>query len=181
VDHYLAGLPEPTTPEIDAFYQENIQRFQEGEKVTASHILISATPGMSEEEQAAAKAEADDIRSQILEGADFAEMAKEHSADVTSGARGGELGSFERGRTVPPFEEVAFSLEIGEISEPVQTRFGYHLIKVSDHVEAGTREIADVRDVIIRQLQQQDFIDWRSELLEEADVKKMSEESGEQP
>jgi parvulin-like peptidyl-prolyl isomerase len=181
VDHYLAGLPEPSTPEIEDFYEENIQRFQEGEKVTASHILISATPGMSEEEQAAAKAEAEDIRNQILNGADFAEMAKEYSADVHSGARGGELGSFERGRMVAPFEEAAFGLDIGEISEPVKTQFGYHLIKVSDHIDAGTRELGEVRDIIIRQLQQKDFMDWRTKLLDDADVKKMSGESGEQP
>jgi parvulin-like peptidyl-prolyl isomerase len=181
IDHYLAGLPEPTTDEIEAFYESHIQAFQEGEKVVASHILISATAGMSEEEQASAKAEAEDIRNQILEGADFAELAKEHSADTMSAVQGGELEPFERGRMVPPFEEAAFSLEPGDLSEPVKTRFGYHLIKVADHIEAGTREVGEVRDVIIRQLQQQDFMEWRNELVEKAKIEKMSGESGEQP
>lgn len=91
------------------------------QKVEASHILVDDLET------------AELILDKLNAGEDFAELAIEYSKDPGSGQRGGELGFFPRGQMVPPFEETAFSLEIGEISEPVQSQFGYHIILVTDH------------------------------------------------
>jgi len=93
------------------------------EQVWARHILV-------EKEE-----EAKDIYERLKKGADFAELAKELSKDTGSGANGGDLGWFGRGAMVPEFEKVAFSLEVGEFSEPVQSQFGYHIIQVLGHQE----------------------------------------------
>lgn len=100
------------------------------DEITASHILIgyddnhSAEAGRSQED---AKVQIDQLRSEIEGGADFAELASEHS-DCPSGARGGDLGPFGRGAMVPEFENAAFALEPGGLSDVVETAFGYHLI-----------------------------------------------------
>jgi parvulin-like peptidyl-prolyl isomerase len=80
-----------------------------------------------------ALAKAKDIRAKLVAGGDFAELAKAESDDAGSGANGGVLGDFTRGRMVPQFEEAAFALKVNEISEPVKTQFGYHIIQVTKH------------------------------------------------
>lgn len=89
-------------------------------QVKASHLLV------------ATKEEAENIKKQIDEGTDFADLATKHSK-CPSGQNGGDLGFFGKGQMVPEFEEAAFSLPIGEVSEPIQTQFGWHLLKVYDH------------------------------------------------
>lgn len=120
----------------------------EYEEVKARHILIrmkgSAMPlngGKPEltDEEALAKAKA--IRAKLAAGADFAELAKVESDDTTSGANGGDLGSFKHGQMVPPFEQAAFSLPVGAVSEPVKTQFGYHLIKVESRTSKTLEEV----------------------------------------
>ena len=91
---------------------------------------ISETPEVVTRTEAEALDLALDLRQQLLDGADFAALAAEYSSDTTSAVNGGDLGWFGRGRMVAPFEEAAFSLEVGEISEPIRTDFGYHLIEV---------------------------------------------------
>ena len=109
------------------------------EQVSAKHILIAfkgspaAQAGKPEITEEQAKAKATDLRKQILAGASFEELAKKESDDTGSGANGGELGEFNRGQMVPEFEKAAFEAKIGEISEPVRTQFGYHIIKVEKH------------------------------------------------
>jgi len=100
------------------------------EKVTARHILISTAPdkGMSD---AQAKAKADDLKQQLDKGGDFAALAKANSADPGSAARGGELPALPRGQLVPEFEQVAFGQAVNQISQPVKTRFGYHIIQTT--------------------------------------------------
>ncbi len=93
------------------------------DEVRASHILRS-TNGRSKED---ALKEINDIKAEIEQGSDFADLAREHS-DCPSGRRGGDLGEFGRGAMVPEFEEAAFSLEVDEVSDAVETDFGYHLI-----------------------------------------------------
>jgi parvulin-like peptidyl-prolyl isomerase len=110
---------------------------KESEEASARHILIKfkgspvpAREGKPElsEEQALAKAQ--EIRKKLLAGGDFAAIAKEESDDTGSGSNGGDLGSFKRNSMVPEFEQVAFSQPIGQVSEPIKTQFGYHLIRV---------------------------------------------------
>lgn len=91
--------------------------------IEAQHILCSTNA-----DPEAARAQIDGLAAQIAEGADFGELAKEHS-DCPSGRRGGDLGSFGRGMMVPEFEEAAFALEVGETSGVVETDFGFHLIR----------------------------------------------------
>ena len=95
------------------------------------------------DEEALAKAK--DLRAKIVAGGDFAALAKAESDDVGSGANGGSLGEFTRGRMVPPFDEAAFTLKVNEVSEPVKTQFGYHIIQVTKH---DTKKMDDVKNEI---------------------------------
>ena len=111
----------------------------ESDQVRASHILIST----ASREDAEAREAASEILSQLREGADFAELATEHSDDPGSGTQGGDLGFFERGQMVPEFERTAFSLEPGEISDLVKSQFGYHIIKVTEAPKIDRRKVAE--------------------------------------
>lgn len=120
--------------------------------VSARHILIrmkgSAVPlrqGEKDLTDEEALAKAKDIRAKIVGGAKFEDLAKAESDDVGSGSNGGDLGDFTRGRMVPQFEEAAFALKAGEISEPVKTQFGYHVIQVEKH---ETKKFEDVKSEI---------------------------------
>jgi peptidyl-prolyl cis-trans isomerase C len=117
-------------------WEQNKQQF---EKVHARHILIRTPgsrapvrPGQKELNEQEAKAKADDLRKQLAGGADFADLARKESDDTVSGAQGGDLGEFGRGQMVGEFDKAAFSLKPGEISEPVKTQFGWHIIQVQD-------------------------------------------------
>jgi parvulin-like peptidyl-prolyl isomerase len=103
-----------------------------GEEIKASHILIKTDMNASEEALAAAKAKLDSLRKILIAGADFDSIAKLVSEDVTTAQNGGDLGYFSWGRMVDEFQEAAFKLKVGEISEPVKTAYGYHLIKLYD-------------------------------------------------
>ena len=106
------------------------------EQVRASHILISTKPidpnADPNQAKAQAKDKAEELLKKVKDGADFAALAKENS-DCPSNAQGGDLGLFPRGQMVKPFEDAAFALKVGEISDLVETQFGYHIIKVTEH------------------------------------------------
>ena len=103
--------------------------------------------------RAKAREKAEDLLKQIKDGADFAELAKSHSA-CPSAPQGGDLSFFPRGQTTPVFENAAFEMEVGQISEIVETEYGYHIIKATDHKEAGTIAFDQVKNNIIMQLTQ---------------------------
>jgi peptidyl-prolyl cis-trans isomerase C len=105
----------------------------EHEQVKARHILIKVSPDASDVEKKKALEKARDILKKAKEGEDFAKLAETYSDDPGSRQRGGDLGFFGRGRMVKPFEDSAFSLKPGEMSEIVETRFGYHIVKVEDN------------------------------------------------
>ena len=134
-----------TDEEIDTFYKENQKQFEHPETVSASHILIGTEPTDTAEQKEAKRKELEDIRKQIVDGADFAKMAGDHST-CPSKAQGGNLGSFPRGRMVPEFEEAAFSQKVGEVGDIVETQFGYHLIRVDEKTEAGVTPLAEIKD-----------------------------------
>ena len=113
-------------------YDANQSKYKEGEKLTASHILVKT------EDEAKA------ILAELKQGKDFAELAKEKSTGP-SGPNGGTLGSFGRGRMVPEFEKAAFAMKTGEVSEPVKTKFGWHVIKVTDHQEGKQKTFEDAK------------------------------------
>jgi peptidyl-prolyl cis-trans isomerase C len=126
------------------------------ERVKARHILIrmkgSAMPlgkGKTELSDEEALAKANDLRAKILAGGDFSALAKAESDDAGSGANGGDLNFFGHGQMVPPFEKAAFALPVGQVSEPVKSQFGYHLIIVDKH---ETRSFEDVKPELEKKL-----------------------------
>lgn len=127
----VVGRIEPSNAELQAYFEAHKEQYATPE-VKARHILISVEQDAPEEKVAEAKKKIDGIKKQLDSGADFAELAKQYSDDKSNAPNGGDLGFFGRGRMVKEFEEAAFSLEPGQISAPVRTRFGFHLIKVED-------------------------------------------------
>ncbi len=150
-----AGQINVTEDDAKKYYDEHPEMFTSQEQVRASHILIK--PDASETDpnkaKAAAKAKAEALLGQIKNGADIAELAKINSA-CPSSARGGDLGWFERGRMVKPFEDAAFALKVGQTSDVVETQYGYHIIKVTDHKDAGTMPFEQAKDNLIKTLTQ---------------------------
>ncbi|HEX9723248.1 MAG TPA: peptidylprolyl isomerase [Vicinamibacteria bacterium] len=128
---------EVTAEHKQTFYQQNLERMKEPEQVRLSHILVSADENATPEQRDQAKKKTEDIRARAMAGEDFATLARENSDDPGSKANGGELPWVGRGDTVPPFEAAAFALSPGEISEVVETRYGYHVIKLAERKEGG--------------------------------------------
>jgi parvulin-like peptidyl-prolyl isomerase len=138
-----------------SFYEENPQYFEQSDQVTARHIILT-TQGITDEDELSSKrTELEEIRREIINGADFGEVARERS-EGPSAPDGGELGTFARGQMVPEFEEAAFALEPGEISEVVETQFGYHIIQVTDKVAARTETFEEARENIRTFLMEQE-------------------------
>ncbi len=116
------------------------------EQVQARHILISVAEGATEEEQAAALSEAISLTQRLRAGEDFATLAAQYSDDTGSAQQGGDLGFFPRGRMVSEFEDAAFSLPVGEISDPVRSMFGYHIIQVTNRSSGSPNFTAWLQD-----------------------------------
>jgi peptidyl-prolyl cis-trans isomerase C len=140
--------------EARKFYTENQEDFKQPEMVRASHILISVPSDADEKTKKAAREKIAGIKKQLDEGADFAALAKEHS-QCPSSAQGGDLGSFGKGQMVPAFEKAAFALEPGQVSDIVETQFGFHLIKVQEKKPEGTVAFEEAKDRIKDFLKQQ--------------------------
>lgn len=124
---------EVSDAEVRNYYDKNKNQFGTPAQVKASHILV------------ATEEELESIRNKALGGADFAELAKEYST-CPSSAQGGDLGWFERGQMVKEFEDVAFSLKVGHISEIVQTQYGFHIIKLTDKKEGSIPSFDEIKD-----------------------------------
>jgi peptidyl-prolyl cis-trans isomerase C len=140
--------------EIKKFYDENRKLFTKQAQVKASHILIKVDADADEAEKAEAKAKIDKAAQRIKDGEDFAAVAGEVS-EGPSKTKGGDLGYFERGQMVTPFDEVAFTMEPGQVSGVVETNFGYHIIKVFDRQEASTATFEEVEPQIADHLKQE--------------------------
>ena len=139
-----------TVPEanIERAYNEGIAQYTTPEQVRASHILLK-TEG---KDDAVVKAKAEEVLKQAKAGADFAELAKKYSEDEGSAKNGGDLDYFGKGKMVPEFDQVAFTMEPGQTSDLVKTQFGYHIIKLVDRKAATMRTLAEVRQQILGQL-----------------------------
>lgn len=152
VDVKVKPTAEPVTDEdVADFYEENKEGFVESEKVRARHILIKVSPDVSDREKADAESKIQAVLKEARDGADFAELAKKNS-ECPSASQGGDLGYFTRGQMVKPFEEAAFTLEPGQISEIVETQFGYHIILVQDKKPRRQLELEEVSDQIRKAL-----------------------------
>jgi peptidyl-prolyl cis-trans isomerase D len=134
--------------DIEHAYNENINQYETPEQIRASHILLK-TEGKDDAE---VKARAEALLKQAKAGADFAELAKKNSEDEGTAPNGGDLDFFGRGKMVPEFDQTAFGLKPGEISDLVKTQFGYHIIKLVDKKEGTTRSLADVRQQLTDQI-----------------------------
>jgi parvulin-like peptidyl-prolyl isomerase len=137
-----------TDQEILAYYTQNQSQYGTPESRDVRHILIAEKSGDGKVDFEASKAKADDIYAQLENGADFAALAKSSSADPGSKESGGKL-TISRGQTVPEFDKISFELDTGELSKPVKTQYGYHVIEaVSDVRKASTTPIDKVRATI---------------------------------
>ena len=154
LEEVVAAAVTLSDEELKAFYDENTNYFETGGSVSASHILIEADQAASETERAAARAKIEEVARRVSAGGDFAELAREYS-EGPSGPNGGDLGSFQRGKMVPAFEEAAFALEPGEVSDIVETQFGFHIIKVTDKSESGIMGFEESKEAIRGFLKQQ--------------------------
>ena len=147
--------------EIAEYYEENKEEFIKDEEYHLRHILVETLK------------EAEAVLEKIISGADFAELAKERS-HCPSREKGGDLGFIARGRTVKPFEDAAFTLKIGEISEVVKTQFGYHVIKLEEISPERQKTLeeakVEIEFIILPEKEQQAFTRWLSSLKDEANV-----------
>jgi peptidyl-prolyl cis-trans isomerase C len=130
---------------INAYYRDNRDRFLLPDAVTASHILIRVNPDASAEQRAEARRKAAGIRDQILGGADFGRTARDLSEDTGTALSGGLVGTFPRGQMDPAFEAAAFSGKPGEISDLVETPYGFHIIRVDEHTAGRMQTVDEVR------------------------------------
>ena len=148
--------------DAQTYYDQHRDQFTQPAEVEASHILVKT------------KKEAEAIEAKLKGGANFASLARQYSIDSGSKAQGGDLGFFPRGRMVPAFEAAAFALKPGEISSPVKTQFGYHIIKGGPHKPAHTAAFGAVREQIVSQLlnQRKDaaFQAWAQQQQQQAHV-----------
>lgn len=169
------SLPKPTDEEIQKYFDENKENFNQNETVAAAHILIKVDPNDDDAAKAAKRERLEGLRKQLLEGADFAELAKANS-DCPSASAGGDLGTFGRGQMVPEFDAAAFSQPTGSVGDIVETQFGYHLIKVTDHQQAKALDFAEVKprisDILFSQKQQEAVRDYVEGLRKGANVQR---------
>jgi foldase protein PrsA len=151
-----------TDEELQTYFDENKDSFGEAEQVKASHILV------------ADEATANEIKQKLADGADFAELAKEYSTDEGTMENGGELGFFAKGTMVTEFDDVAFTLPVNEISDPVKTDYGYHIIKVEEKKEAKEANFDDskkeIKETLIQQKMETEYSTWLEEKKKDYDI-----------
>ncbi|QHE63660.1 foldase [Rossellomorea vietnamensis] len=158
-----------TDDQIKEYFEANKDTFAQKEQVEASHILV-------DDEKTA-----QEVKKKLDDGGDFAELAKEYSTDTSNADSGGELGYFGKGEMVAEFDDKAFSMKKGEISEPVKTEFGYHIIKVTGKKEAKEAVLADhkdeIKDILFDQALQTEYGTWLAEKKKEYKIEKTLKDS----
>lgn len=154
----VASQTAPTDAQAREFYDKNPDKFKQEEAVRASHILFRVDESADAATKKKALEQAQSVLKQAKSGADFAELAKKHSADG-SAQQGGDLNFFTKGQMVPAFDQVAFALKPGQIGDIVTTQFGYHIIKVTERRAASTvpfEQVGDrIREFLTNQQKQQ--------------------------
>lgn len=164
-DSLMPGI-EVSEADIKSYYESHQTEFGSPEQRHAAHILISTQPGGQDKQAARVKAE--QLLQQLKQSPEsFADLAKEHSQDPGSAANGGDLGTFGRGMMVKPFEDTAYELKVGEMSELVESDFGFHIIKLIDIVPSSVQPLAAVSHTIANKLKEQKAADQFAELAEQ--------------
>ncbi len=154
VDQEVGAQVKITPEETRKFYDSNPDIFKVPEMVRASHILIKVDPKAGDADKAAAKEKILAVQKRLQKGEDFAAVAKEVS-DCPSAPNGGDLDYFQKGQMIGPFEDAAFALKVGSVSDIVETQFGYHIIKLTDKKEPSVMKYDDVKDRIEQHLKQE--------------------------
>jgi peptidyl-prolyl cis-trans isomerase C len=162
-----------------AYYDENPAFFQPADQIRASHILIKLGTQLNKAQKTEKLEKLDKIRARAVAGEDFAELAKEFS-EGPSGPKGGDLGFFDAEQMVKPFADVAFAMEVGEVSEVVKTQFGFHIIKVFERKKGASAAYEDVKEqideILKRQRTRGAISNYALGLREKADVEIFSPE-----
>lgn len=138
--------------ELESYYRRNLDRYETPEQASAAHILVRVPDNADDAVRKQKRAQAERLLAEARGGKDFATLARQFSDDQASAVNGGDLGSFTRGTMVPAFEQAVFALKPGAISDLVETRFGFHIIKLIALTEAKVRPLAEVTDEIKRGL-----------------------------
>ncbi len=134
--------------ELERYYRRHLDQFEILEKIKASHILIKIDEGTDDKNREEKRAFAEKLLEEAKTGKDFAELARVNSDDKASAVKGGNLGYFTRGSMVKPFEDAVFGMNPGDISDLVETTFGYHIIKVEEYTEPGVRSQAEALEEV---------------------------------
>jgi len=145
IENAIADKVAVKPEQVTDFYTKNPDQFKQPERVRASHILIMVPKGSDAAAKTAARTKAADILKDVKAGKDFAALAKQHSQDPGSAPNGGDLGFFQQGQMVGPFNDVAFKLTPGQVSDLVETEFGFHIIKVAEKQAPRTVPLDEVR------------------------------------
>ena len=153
IEGEIAGRLEVKPEQVQDFYAKNPDQFQQPERVRASHILIPVPENADAAAKAQARAKAEQVLKEVKAGGDFGALAKQHSSDPGSAANGGDLGFFQQGQMVGPFNDVAFSLKPGATSDLVETQFGFHIIRVAEKEAPRTVPLDEVRPQVEQYLQ----------------------------
>ncbi|TFH10391.1 MAG: tetratricopeptide repeat protein [Candidatus Atribacteria bacterium] len=158
----IVGDISPSDEDLAQYFEANISLYDNPESIRASHILV------------ADESTAQDLYEQLQAGADFAELAREYSNDAGTKDSGGDVSWFERGMMVTEFEDAAFALGIGEISSPVLTSYGYHIIKLTDRTAASVPSLEDIKDTVrdgyIAEQEASLFSEWYTDLYNSSEI-----------
>ncbi len=158
----VVGDIEPSDEELTAYFKEHESDYSEDEQVRASHILVAELETANE------------IVQELKNGADFAELAAQYSTDPGTKEEGGDLGWFGRGQMVPEFEDAVFAMEVGQISQPVKTQYGYHIIKLTDRKDPHIPDLSEVKDEVrddyLEEMRDKKFDEWYAGIYEQADI-----------
>jgi len=144
-----------TQKDLERAYNENKDRFRVQDRVRVSHILLKLPESKSPQDVETVRKKAQALLERLRKGEDFAQLARQNSEDAASTPRGGDLGWITRGQTVPQFEEAAFTLQPGSLSDIIQTQYGFHILKVHERQRAHLQTLEEVRDLILPQMRQQ--------------------------
>ena len=173
VEQICSEATEPTTEELQAHFEANKEQFIQPERASAQHILIKPA-SESDDDRVAAEKKIEEIHTKIKGGANFSDLAAEHSECPSGKQAGGSLGWFGRGMMVPEFDNAVFSMEVGELSEIIETQFGFHIIYKTGADEGGEASYAEsepkIREVMRHSRRGEIIAAHVAELREKADI-----------
>ncbi len=177
---------EITDATVQQYFEGNHSLYVQPEKVRARHILVRVAQDADEAAETAARERIEKIYDDVQQGKPFDILAQEYSEDSSTAPRGGDLGFFERGQMVPAFDQAAFALQPGEVSEIIRTRFGFHVIKLEEHEAEKSKSLDEVREAILAELKydpamrlaRKKAMALYAEIRRGADLRDVAEEAG---